>query len=300
MAHVNQASNGNTQRKFIEEIETTLTSHDGINIFIRAWISDKPQRVLVCVQGLGGHGGYYKELAHQLAFEGTVVVAPDLRGHGLSEGVRGDINGFDRYLADIDSAVTWASTTWPDNPIFVLGESMGASIAIQYVVSEQYYAHQILLAGLVFVSPVLSSAIRPTLGEVMLFIRSLLIAPRKPSIAVTGREELGCRDPAFNGILRADPLFVRLVSVRFLTRLTAWLWQSKRKARQINLPLLVLLGGCDYVARRSGTSAFLRRVPAREQRIVTFPQAYHCLLHDPDTPAVVKILTSWLAAHDGL
>ncbi len=300
MAHVNQASNGITQRKFFEEIETTLTSHDGINIFVRAWIPDNPQRVLVCVQGLGGHGGYYQELAHQLAFENTIVVAPDLRGHGLSEGMRGDVNGFNHYLADVDSAVTWASATWPDTPIFVLGESMGASIAIQYIVSEKYCANQIPIAGLVFVSPVLSSAIRPTFHELMLFTRSLLIAPKTPSIAVTGREELGCRDSAFNALLRADPLFVRLVSVRFLTRLTVWLWQSKRKACQINLPLLVLLGGHDYVARRSGTSSFLRRVPAREQRIVTFPQAYHCLLHDPDTPAVVRTLASWFAAHDGL
>ncbi len=247
MVHVNQASNGNTENKFIEEIETTLATNDSVSIFVRAWIPDKPQRILVCVQGLGGHGGYYEELACQEALKGTLVVAPDLRGHGCSEGSRGDIDGFERYLVDIDAAVTWASTTWPGTPIFVLGESMGASIAIQY--------------------------------------------------AVTGREELGCRDPAFNALLRADPLFVRLVSVRFLIQLTVWLRQSKRKAHQINLPLLVLLGGRDYVARRSGTSAFLRHVPAGEQRIVTFPQAYHCLLRDPDTPAVVKVLASWLAEH---
>ena len=254
------------------------------------------QRILICVQGLGGHGGYYEELAHQLTLGGTVVVALDLRGHGHSEGVRGDI---DRYVMDVDVAVTWASTMWPDTPIFVLGESMGASIAIQYVASGQYRTHQIPLAGLVFVSPVLSSAIRPTFDEVVRFIRSLLIAPKHPSIAVTGREELGCRDPAFNTLLLADPLFVRRVSARFLTMLTIWLWQSKRKARQINLPLLVLLGGKDYISRRSGTSAFLRRVPAREQRIVTFPQAYHCLLHDPDTPDVVGVLNVWLTAHHG-
>ncbi len=300
MARVNQANDGNAQRKFFDEKETTITTNDQVNIFIRAWVPDNPQRILFCVQGLGGHGGYYEELACQPALEDTIVVAPDLRGHGRSDGARGDIDGFDRYLADIDTAVTWASTTWPDTPIFVLGESMGASIAIQYVASGQYCAHQIPLAGLVFVSPVLSSAIRPTFGEVIHFMRSLLLAPNRPSIAVTGREELGCRDAAFNALLRADPLFVRLVSARFLTRLTVWLWQSKRKARQINLPLLVLLSGRDYVARRSGTSAFLRCVPAREQRIVTFPQAYHCLLRDPDTPAVVRVLGAWLADHTGI
>lgn len=256
-----------------------------------------PQRVLVCIQGLGGHGGYYEELAHQLALDGTILVAPDLRGHGHSEGKRGDIDYFDRYLGDVDAAINWARTSWPDKPIFVLGESMGASIAIQYIASFEYHITSIPIAGLVLVSPVLSPAIRPTVTEVIRYISSLFLAPSRPTIAVTGREELGCRDPVFNERLRADPLFVRHVSARFMTRLTFWLWQSKHKAYQINLPLLVLLGGRDYVARRTGTSTFLRHVPAREQRIVTFPRAYHSLLHDPDTPAIVKVLASWLAAH---
>jgi acylglycerol lipase len=299
MEQVNQTNDGKDQRTFIEGIETLLITKDGISIFVHAWIPDNPQRILICVQGLGGHGGYYKELAHLMALKGTIIVAPDLRGHGHSEGVRGDIDRFGCYVMDVDVAVSWAITIWPDTPIFVLGESMGATIAIQYIARGLYRTHQIPIVGLVFVSPVLSSAVRPTFGEVVHFMRSLLTAPTHPSVAVTGREELGCRDPAFNALLRADPLFVRLVSARFIIRLTLWLWQSKRKAAKINLPLLVLLGGRDYIARRSGTQAFLRRVAAREQRIVTFPQAYHCLLRDPDTPDVVGVVNAWLIAIHG-
>ena len=60
---------------------------------------------------------------------------------------------------------------------------------------------------------------------------------------------------------------------------------------------MVLLGGRDTIARRSGTSVFLSKVSSREQRIVTFPQAYHCLLRDPDTPDVVEALNFWLNTH---
>jgi len=82
MMHDNQTSDSNAQHTFIKEIETMLSSKDGVSIFVRAWIPDNPQRVLVCVQGLGGHSGYYRELACQVALNGTIVVAPDLRGHG--------------------------------------------------------------------------------------------------------------------------------------------------------------------------------------------------------------------------
>lgn len=297
MEHANKTKDSNSQYTFSEEIVTSLFSKGGICIFVHAWVPKNPRRVLVCIQGMGGHGGYYSELASKVALKGTIVVAPDLRGHGHSEGVRGDIVSFSHYVLDVKVAVTWAGARWPDLPIFVLGESMGASIAIQFVARGLYRNHMQSIAGLVFVSPVFSSAISPSFGEVIHFMRSLLIVPTQSAIAVTGREELGCRDPAFNALLRADPLFVRLVSARFLIRLTIWLWQSKRKARQIDLPLLVLLGGRDNIARRSGTSRFLRNVSAREQRIVTFRQAYHCLLRDPDTPDVVEVLNIWLSAH---
>ena len=300
MEDVNTAGDSRkTQRPFNKEIETQVFSSDGVSIFVHAWVPEDPRRVLFCIQGLGGHGGYYRELACQVALSGTIVVAPDLRGHGHSEGVRGDIDRFDRYVLDVDVAVAWTSIMWPDIPILVLGESMGASIAVQYITRGLYRTGKLSLAGLVFVSPVFSSALRSTFGEAGHFMRSLLIAPSHPSIAITGREELGCRDPAFNMFLRADPLFVRQVSPRFLIILVIGFWQSKRKARQINLPILALLGGRDHIARRSGTAAFLRNIHAREQRIVTFPQAYHCLLYDPDTPDVVSVLNVWLTANDG-
>ena len=87
MAHYDQMKDSHTQRVFMEDIETMLLSKDGIGIFLHAWVPKNPQRILLCVQGLGGHGGYYRELACQVALKGTIVVAPDLRGHGHSEGV---------------------------------------------------------------------------------------------------------------------------------------------------------------------------------------------------------------------
>jgi len=277
----------------IEIREATLRSRDGTSIHARAWMRGEPERVLVCVQGLGGHGGYYEALAHSLAPEGTVVLALDLRGHGRSEGRRGDIDRFDRYLEDVDSAISWGQSCWPEKPLILLGESMGASIAIQYI-SRRRGVQSASIAGLVLVSPVLRPAIQPTMREVGRYIRSLVVAPSRPSIPVTGREELGCRDSDFNDRLRADPLFVRLVSVRYLNNLTRWLWQTRRKAGLVQIPLLVLQGKQDYVAHPAGTAAFLRQVPVKNSRLVTFPEAYHCLLYDPDTPSVVKTLTSWL------
>jgi len=276
----------------LEEQETLLRSRDGLSIFVRAWIPEKPERVVVCIQGLGGHGGYYNALADYLVPQGTVVVAPDLRGHGRSEGMRGDIESFHHYLEDVDAAVRWGKATWPDVPLIVLGESMGSSLAIQYCAQQRGTP----LAGLALISPVLGSAIQPKVSEAANFLRSLVTNPRRPTMSVTGREELGCRLNEFNDRLRADPLFVRHVSVRFLIRLSGWLRQSRGKAGLVTLPLLVLQGGKDYVAHRPSTRLFLRRVSTKQHHLVTFPEAYHCLLYDPETPEVMAVLNGWLTA----
>jgi alpha-beta hydrolase superfamily lysophospholipase len=282
----------------LTEIETNLLLQDGTSIYARAWTPAQPRLVVICVQGLGGHGGYYHPLAGELAPAGIVVVAPDLQGHGRSTGVRGDIRSFARYLEDVDVTVQWARASFPHLPLILLGESMGASIAIRYLASAARYAHTAQIAGLALLSPVLRAVVHPRLSEVTRFLLSSF-TPTRPAMLVTGREELGCRDEAFNDQLRGDPLFVRRVSVRFLSILNGWLGQARRSAGQIKLPLLVLQGGCDYIAHPAGTSAFLRRVATREQQVMTFSGVYHCLLHDPETPAVINELLTWLEGFVG-
>ncbi len=294
LAHRNVSETGS-----ITEIETTLHLPEGLTIFVRAWQPPRPKRVIICVQGLGGHGGYYKPLAGQLAQQGTIVVAPDLRGHGRSAGRRGDIDSFARYLEDVAATAQWVDKRWPGKPLHLLGESMGSSIALQYVAHPQYRLHPAPIAGLILVSPVLRPAIRPTPQEVVRYVRALLTMPTHPAISVTGREELGCREPAFNAQLRADPLFVRQVSARFLYQLTKWLRQSRRRAAHISVPLLILRGECDAIAHPSGISALLRQSAVTRHQMVIFPEAYHCLLYDPATPSVVQTLQTWLEACDG-
>jgi len=297
MIEDSQEASTSIRTETLTEIEQTLRLHDGLSIFLRAWAPADSERVVVCVQGLGGHGGYYRELASQLAAKGTAVVAPDLRGHGRSEGTRGSIDRFDRYLEDVEAALEWARARWPDKPLILLGESMGASIAIQHIASARRRSDFVSVDGLILISPVLRPSIQPTVGEALRYLRFLLTAPSRPTMSVTGREELGCRDEAFNDRLRADPLFVRLVSVRFLNSLTFWLWRARRQGAKITLPLLVLQGACDYVANPAGTAAFLRRAPGADQRLLTFQEAYHCLLYDPATPLVLEALSSWLAGY---
>ncbi len=279
-----------------KEIGTTQITQDGNTIYIHSWNSGTPERVLICIQGLGGHGGYYDVLADALCHQGTVVVAPDLRGHGHSHGKRGDIANFELYLQDINCTIKWAKQCWPDLPIFLLGESMGSSISIGYLTSTYQGQPAEKISGLVLVSPVLQPIVQPSLSEIWRATRALF-TPTRPLIAVTGHEDQGCREAAFNDRLRADALFIRHVSIRFLFTITNWLKQMQKRASQITLPLLMLQGENDYVAHPAGSKLFLHNVGSRDVESKIFKDAYHCLLHDPVTPTLLQMLSTWLDAH---
>jgi alpha-beta hydrolase superfamily lysophospholipase len=210
--------------------ETFLALPCGICIFLRAWIPPQLERLVICVQGHGGHRGYYSGLAAQLVPEGIGVIAAELRGHGRSMGRRGDIDHFARYLEDVDATVRWARMQWPATPVIMLGESMGASIALRYVGGMQSRPDAASRAGLALLAPVFQPAIQATPREVARFVHAALSGPSRPRLPVTGREELGCRDQAFNERLRADPLFVRHVSARFIFQLTWWIWHTRHSA----------------------------------------------------------------------
>src|SRR5918912_637337 len=91
---------------FMTEAHSLTNSHR-LRLNLHGWLSPgRPDKVMVLVHGMGGHGGYYAtSVAPYIAPTGVAVYAPDLRGHGRSEGKRGDIESFRLFQDDVATAV---------------------------------------------------------------------------------------------------------------------------------------------------------------------------------------------------
>ena len=114
----------------------SLRTEDGLTLYFRRDIPLRPRALVLLLHSLGEHSGRYEAMTARLKAAGYGVIRFDFRGHGRSDGPRGDVQDFQDYLRDTDAAVERARKDFPDLPLFLLGHSMGALVAASYAVEH--------------------------------------------------------------------------------------------------------------------------------------------------------------------
>jgi pimeloyl-ACP methyl ester carboxylesterase len=90
---------------------------------------DKDAPVLLMIHGMRDHCRNWDWVAQDLCKDYRII-APDLRGHGNSEWMRGGTYYFLDFVADINQLVS--QTTKPEEKISVLCHSLGGSVGLYY------------------------------------------------------------------------------------------------------------------------------------------------------------------------
>ena len=87
-----------------------LSSFDGTKIFYRVWKpSSEINKIIIISHGMGGHGEFFVLLADKVFNEGIMVIAPDYRNHGHSDGKKGDLKRFKYILQDLHEFINYIS-----------------------------------------------------------------------------------------------------------------------------------------------------------------------------------------------
>ncbi|GIV31324.1 MAG: hypothetical protein KatS3mg029_0675 [Saprospiraceae bacterium] len=100
------------------------------------WPVEHPRACLGILHGLGDHAARYSEAAKAFNEMGIACLAAELPGHGRNPGPRGHIPSMDSAYATLDFMVEKCRATFPDLPIFLLGQSMGGNILLNYLLDR--------------------------------------------------------------------------------------------------------------------------------------------------------------------
>ena len=94
--------------------------------------------VVQLVHGSCEHSARYRDFANHLTNHGYIVVSNDLRGHGLTAknvsdlGYFADYNGWETLLQDLFELNRTIKIAYPNQPVFIIGHSMGSFLARHY------------------------------------------------------------------------------------------------------------------------------------------------------------------------
>lgn len=270
--------------------ESSLAGAGGLEIFWRAWLPDREaMAVIVIAHGAGEHSARYTHVAQRLVDEAYAMYAIEHRGHGRSQGPRALIDRVGNAVADLDKLVVLAGEAHPGAPLFLLGHSMGAAIALSYAI-----AHQQRLAGLVLSGPL--AALDPVPAPMRIAARTLSrVAPRTPLIAIDASQV--SRDPTVVAAYRADPLVHHgKLPARTVVELADAIEAFPDAVAAITVPTLIMYGTNDGLCPPRGSVMLSQRIGSAERTLKSYEGLYHEILNEPERDQVLDDLCSWLSA----
>jgi len=113
----------------------------------RTWLtSGDPKALILCVHGLGLCSNGFEDFGEHMAQRGFNCIAVDIHGFG-TEDEREPID-LDGTLVDLRGLLSTIRAQYPGKPIFVVGESLGGSMAIRLAALEDGQ-----LAGIICSAP---------------------------------------------------------------------------------------------------------------------------------------------------
>jgi pimeloyl-ACP methyl ester carboxylesterase len=173
-----------------------VSTSDGKELFLRVWEPENPSKIAILVlHGITAYSGPYETLGVPLSKIGYTVYGLDLRGHGLSDGNRGDYPSNDRLVKDLGESILFLKEKHPT--LILLGHSLGALTAL---IASNFYLKEI--SGLILLSAARET--RPgvynkmSISTKLKILFSSIIKPSKPIISYYRDGMTGLNDPLYN------------------------------------------------------------------------------------------------------
>jgi alpha-beta hydrolase superfamily lysophospholipase len=271
--------------------EGTLSVGEGKELYYQCWSPDgKARAALVIVHGFGEHGGRYGNVVNTLVPTGWAVYCMDNRGHGKSFGKRGHVMAWDEYLDDLSRFVSLVKEKEPNNPLFILGHSMGGLIAADFVEHKPEGLSGVILSG-----PALS---RGAVSPVLLFAGRVMSAIW-PGFTMDTKLDAQAvsRDKAVVETYKNDPLVHSMASARMGTEMGRAIARVLADAGGMSLPVLIVHGGGDRLIPAATSRDLFSRIGSRDKKRLEFPRFFHETHNDVGWHDSVAEMAAWLEGH---
>lgn len=274
-----------------EHVEGRFVGAAGGQVYWQGWVpAGDVAGVVVLVHGLGEHGGRYAHVGRHFAGAGYATYAADHRGHGKSDGVKGNLNRMSEVVTDLETMIRSTAQRHPGAPMFLYGHSMGGLITLAYLTG-----HPAELRGAILSA----SAVDIAVGSALERMAAPVLSAIAPNLGVLKLDAtMMSRDPEVVRDYDNDPLNYRgKTRVRTGAEILATVEKVKRDLGSITLPLLVMHGSADKITSPTTAQLLADKVSAKDLTVKIYDGYYHELHNEPDKETVFADILRWLKEH---
>jgi len=264
-----------------------LTVGDGAVLPLMRWTTeDQPRAIILGLHGYGDYRRAFRLAGPWFAEHGVELMAYDQRGFGETAS-RGVWPGADELIQDFGDAVSILRASFPDVPLYVIGESMGGAVALAGLASGEVEGVDRLIVGAPGVSG--DMPLRQ-LHDSVLRLAALALPWLAIELRRGGRPWL---DPSEAARLADDPMILRELSVGTYEGLIDLATIASEHLRGALPPTLLLYGELDGTIPRRAVDDLARTLDDQDD-IRYYPDRHHLLFHEADADVVFADCLKWL------
>jgi len=264
-----------------------FVASDGALLPLRSWLpQQKPKAVVIALHGFNDYSKAFETVGPYFARRGMAFYAYDQRGFGASI-QPGIWAGRQNLIRDVSDMAQLVRRKHRGMPLVVMGESMGAAVALVAVKDGQLAADKLVLSA---------PAIWGGSNMNLLYRTTLAISAHvAPGWQLTG-SDLKIQATDNIPLLRQmslDPLIIKSTRLDAVYGLVGLMGDAFEALTAVSPQVLLLYGGNDQVIPPSSIEVALARFP-KPLTFAYYPEGYHMLLRDLAGERVMADIAHWI------
>lgn len=264
-----------------------IQSLDGLKLHAGMWSCENPKAMVCVIHGFGEHSARYEEMAQFLNEHDILVASMDLRGHGLSEGLKGHAPSMDALMNDIEELLKYARAQYNDLPLFLMGHSLGGNLVSNYILRKPINE----LEGFIVSSPWLQTTHEPPRWKVAMGNFFSKVYPRLQQPTGMNVNHLS-KDPEAVKKYQEDPLVHETLSAGLFSIVQEGKAYVEEHIGDCKLGGYVYHGDGDQIISHDFNEIVFKKSDSIEWK--SWPGVFHEPHHDLEKKEIMQSLLDWI------